>query len=108
VRREAATADTVDVNGLLGMLVKARGSDLHLAVGAPPFMRVHGDITPMPGQATLMDEALDRALIGLLSENQVHKFRTESELDFAYTVRVSGGSAGTCSSRGITPVRCSG
>ena len=90
VRREAATADTVDVNGLLGMLVKARGSDLHLAVGAPPFMRVHGDITPMPGQATLMDEALDRALIGLLSENQVHKFRTESELDFAYTVEGIG------------------
>ena len=42
--RAAMARDALDT--LLAALVDAGGSDLHLTAGAPPMIRVHGDLTP--------------------------------------------------------------
>jgi twitching motility protein PilT len=86
VRVETTQFRGVDVDMLLRRLVEASGSDLHLSVGAPPLMRVHGTIKPVPGTAVLTTEGLQEALTGLLSPDQRNTFATNRELDFAYTV----------------------
>ena len=44
-----APAPLVDLDGLLRHVAEGGGSDLHLTVGAPPTVRVRGEMTPVPG-----------------------------------------------------------
>lgn len=86
VRVGPAADAPLDIDSLLTALVHAGGSDLHLSVGAPPFMRIDGDIAPMPGQPILVGDVLDRALMSILDEGQRKRFKDDLELDFAHTV----------------------
>jgi twitching motility protein PilT len=58
----------VNVYELLAETVRAGGSDLHLLVGAPPSIRVHGAIRALP-QPTL-DAATCRALVDALLDDE--------------------------------------
>ncbi|MCL4557297.1 MAG: type IV pilus twitching motility protein PilT [Deltaproteobacteria bacterium] len=74
------------IDGLLKLLSERKGSDLHLSVGSPPVMRVHGELvrtefrelTPADLE-TLMFEIID-------SEKKEFLLRSK-EYDFAYEVR---------------------
>src|SRR4051812_12632156 len=47
--RELPRSDARDaLDTLLAAMVGAGGSDLHLTTNAPPMIRVHGDLTPLP------------------------------------------------------------
>lgn len=37
----------MEINALLEGMVKVKASDLHLKVGSPPMMRIHGDLRPV-------------------------------------------------------------
>lgn len=64
----------------------ARGaSDLHIAVGAPPSIRVHGSLMPLGGEPVNPAEAEEMAA-DLLGEERSIRFRTQGELDFAYAL----------------------
>ena len=41
---------------LVHAMLDQGASDLHLKVGVPPMVRVHGDMTPMPGMQPLSAE----------------------------------------------------
>jgi twitching motility protein PilT len=74
------------LDALLTHLVEAGGSDLHLTVGAPPTIRVHGDLYPMHGYDVL-DGADTKALIrSLTTPQQWDRFERDLELDLAYDV----------------------
>lgn len=77
---------------LTAYLKKARdlgASDLHLTVGAPPFVRLQGQIRyfahPVVTQADL-----DRHLTVLLDRNQLAVFHEKHDLDFCHDVRELG------------------
>jgi twitching motility protein PilT len=75
--------------GLDELLLKVSelgGSDLHLTVGAPPTIRVRGEMTPVPGRPVLDAEGLRAGLYAIMTERQRQTFEDTRELDFAHTL----------------------
>lgn len=78
-----------DLSDLLRVVVEHGASDLHLAVGVPPALRVNGAIQPLGDRALTSDET--RGLIlGVLTETQRARLEEEWELDFAVHVHGVG------------------
>jgi len=69
----------------LFVLLKERGgSDLHLAAGLAPRLRVHGELAPLPDHPPLDHEALLELLRELVGEEPWREYRKSGDLDFAY------------------------
>jgi twitching motility protein PilT len=66
-------------------LLKRGASDLHLAVGLPPRMRVHGDLEVVR-EAALRDEEARACFPELVTREQWERVAGGSDLDFAYGV----------------------
>lgn len=75
-------ADTVQT--LLQKTVEAEASDLHLTVGAPPTLRVRGDLAPIAGESVLGPEEVERLIFELVNEEQKDLLLTQKELDFSF------------------------
>jgi twitching motility protein PilT len=72
------------VDAQLTALETEGGSDLHLAAGAPPLMRIKGELAPIDGAAALDDGALRALMREIVSPAQWEDFETCGDLDFAY------------------------
>jgi twitching motility protein PilT len=71
------------IDPLFDALIASGGSDLHLAVGHPPMMRLRGDLVPM--HATSIDSAEMESLLFEIANPEQKKTITETyDLDFAY------------------------
>ncbi len=76
--------DELNLDEVLLHLLESGGSDLHLSVNAPPMIRVHGDLEPIPGYATLTPQQLQNSVYSLRTDRQTQRFEETRELDFAY------------------------
>ena len=74
------------LDDLLLQVLTLGGSDLHLTVGAPPMVRLRGEMVEVDGQAGLDPHQLQSLLYGVMTERQRKVFEEEHELDFAYAV----------------------
>jgi len=78
-------ADVRDaLNAMLVALVDNDGSDLHLTVDAPPMIRVHGDLRPLPDYDKLGPTETAMLVRAVLNDQQWAKFEAEQEMDIAY------------------------
>ena len=70
-------------------MVRGRASDLHLKVGRPPVLRVHGELreTDLP---ILRADDLRRCAEQILSQQQREEFAERKEIDFAVGVQGLG------------------
>ncbi len=59
-------------------------SDLLLTVGAPPLMRIDGDLTPVPGAAPLTAEETERIVHELAGSELTQRLHNEREIDFSF------------------------
>ena len=64
-------------------------SDVHLAVGVPPMLRMHGDLMPIKFR-DLSDTELESYVDEILSDSQREKFHSGRDLDFSYVGEESG------------------
>ena len=64
-------------------------SDVHLAVGVPPMLRMHGDLLPIKFR-DLRAVELEGYIAEILTRSQAEHFATGQDLDFSY-VSVEGG-----------------
>jgi twitching motility protein PilT len=64
-------------------------SDIHLAVGIPPMLRMHGDLLPIKFRDLRASE-LEGYLTEILTRNQAEFFAKGNDLDFSY-VSAEGG-----------------
>lgn len=64
-------------------------SDIHLAVGVPPMLRMNGDLIPIKFR-DLRDSELDGYIGEILTPNQADHFKRGNDLDFSY-VSAEGG-----------------
>jgi twitching motility protein PilT len=64
-------------------------SDIHLAVGIPPMLRMHGDLLPIKFRDLRAPE-LEGYLTEILTRNQADYFAKGNDLDFSY-VSAEGG-----------------
>jgi len=60
-------------------------SDLHLAVGFKPTLRIDGRLVPLTKEAILDAESAQSLISGLLTDAQKEQFTKEREVDFAYS-----------------------
>jgi twitching motility protein PilT len=79
-------AERPPVDTLLAALIEADGSDLHLTVGSPPMIRVHGDLYPLRGYEPLTKDDTAWLIRGLVSDAQWQRFEQDLELDLAYDI----------------------
>ena len=81
--------EELEIDKLFRALVKLEGSDLHLKVDAPPFVRVDGTLRPL-NRGPVDDEEMARLIFPLVNmqERRKQMFEEEGGSDFAYTLQV--------------------
>ncbi|MBV9096808.1 MAG: type IV pilus twitching motility protein PilT [Frankiaceae bacterium] len=78
--------DDARVGRLLENLWELGATDLILTVGAPPMMRLNGDLQPFNGEAPLTSEDTEGMLASILrSQNRDPFTDNDRELDFSFT-----------------------
>ncbi|SEP90660.1 twitching motility protein PilT [Ectothiorhodospira magna] len=71
------------INAFLKLAREQGCSDLHLAVGLPPLLRINGDILPIRFR-DLSARELETYVMDILSPAQKQRFSEGDDLDFAY------------------------
>ena len=89
VAKYTKVREELPVDKYFRALVKLEGSDLHMKVGQPPVIRVHGTLKPLNRDAITTEE-MTRLLVPMLNERTQKIFDHEGGCDFAYTVDVDG------------------
>jgi twitching motility protein PilT len=82
---KGAAEPTMDLKEILRSMLQHEASDLHLKVGAPPVVRLLGQLIPMD-HPTLAREDMDVVVADLTSPEQQAHFERARELDFAVGV----------------------
>jgi twitching motility protein PilT len=82
----AESRTRVLLDELLERTLSLGASDLHLSAGAPPSVRVNGDIEPLAGYEALHPDSIQRAVFAVLTSQQRDRFEDRHELDCAYTL----------------------
>ncbi len=72
------------LNTLIAQVVAQGGSDLHLAVGTRPIIRVSGTLVALASEASLTDSDTKGLLSQMLSSERMQKFAQDQEVDFSY------------------------
>ena len=78
------------IDTLVSKLVEMEGSDLHLKVGAPPAIRVHGLLAHLEGYEVLRPVDTENIIRDIMSEKLLKEFEESGEADFSYAVRGIG------------------
>ena len=81
----AAPAPGLDLKAALQRMVRDGVSDLHLKVGRPPTLRLHGDLVPLP-MPPMRPEELRTLAEHLLPPAHLREFEEMREADFALNV----------------------
>ena len=75
----------MDIEELLRKTVHSQASDLHLTVGAPPTIRLHGEMQKLP-YPELTRDTLRMMMIGILTGEQQNQFEGKRDLDFSIEI----------------------
>lgn len=70
----------------LEAMLALKASDLHLTAGAPPTVRVAGDLRPLKDAAKLEAASLQRVLYAMLTQQQREVFEENLELDLSFVL----------------------
>lgn len=74
----------MDIRQLLKQALDNNASDLHLLVGTPPTLRVHGALTPISNLAVLSQQDVQDLIFPLLNQEQKEILQVNKELDFSF------------------------
>jgi len=72
------------LNDLLLTAARQNASDLHLAVGRHPTLRIDGILIPLQKEPILTPETAQNLIFNLLTPEQQERFLKEKEIDFSY------------------------
>ncbi len=81
--------EELEVDKYFRALVKLEGSDLHMKVGRPPIVRVHGALKELNRPPIELEE-MCRLLFPMMNKRHRKIFDRDGGTDFAYTVEVDG------------------
>ncbi len=88
--RMAPAETSYHINDLLAVLIDRGGSDLHMAAGSPPQMRLNGRLVPIEGYAPLRPAELRSMVYDILSARQKEQLEDKLELDASHPVAGQG------------------
>jgi twitching motility protein PilT len=78
--------DTPSIKELLSKMIQEGASDLHIVVGNPPVLRIHGELEPMPGYRRLSPDQTQELIYSVMNEDQVAEFETDKECDMSFGI----------------------
>ncbi len=73
------------IDEIFRIIQEQGGSDLHVSAGAPPMLRVSGDIVPIDGEP-LLPELVEELLMEIMGPAEREYFERENSVDFSYEV----------------------
>jgi twitching motility protein PilT len=76
----------IPIPELLTRLLEIGGSDLHVTAGAPPTVRLHGDLQPIEGYPPLTPRSIQTMIYAILPQKMRERFEQELELDMSYSL----------------------
>lgn len=79
----------IDLHKMLDLVIKEEASDLHLAVGRPPIIRLHGVLRAV-GNHVLTPEDTAEAMKSVTPERNLREFQEDGGTDFAFSYGDSG------------------
>ncbi len=85
-KTERKPVENVHIEELLELVVENNASDLHLAVGLPPVLRIDGHLKQTRYES-LTAGVSQRMIYDILSDDQIQRFETNLELDCSYAMR---------------------
>src|SRR5947199_725173 len=87
IARPAAMAEALySIDALLERMVARNASDLHITVGTPPAMRVHGSLERYTDIPELTPEDTHQMLYRILSTEQQKLLEINRQIDFAHSI----------------------
>src|SRR3990172_11815425 len=81
-----AQSEPMDITDLLILAKGKDASDVHLTVGAPPMLRLRGELRTVDGLSPLTKESLHAMIYYVLADNQKARFEEQWNLDFSIEV----------------------
>lgn len=76
----------MQINELLKKAYSMEASDLHIKVGSPPIMRVHGELIPMNEEGRVTAEQALKMAFQVMNPSQREIFKRKQDIDLAYSV----------------------
>jgi twitching motility protein PilT len=76
----------IPVAELLDVVLERGASDLHLTVGAPPTVRLHGDLERLEEYPIMTPRALQGMVYAILPQKMRERLEQELELDMSYAL----------------------
>ena len=76
----------MELNEILTIAVKAKGSDIHIKTGLPPIVRIDGRLHPIPNAPRLAPDIVGAIGHSMMNDRQRRIFEENSEVDLAYAV----------------------
>jgi twitching motility protein PilT len=76
---------TASIDSWLDELWDLRGTDLLLTTGAPPLIRVDGDMRPVTGAEVFSPISVEREIKEVVGPDLVPRYEAEREVDFAFS-----------------------
>ena len=70
----------MELNEILTIAVKARGSDIHIKAGLPPVVRIDGALRPIPNAPRLAPEQVQAMATAIMNDRQRQQFQHESDV----------------------------
>jgi twitching motility protein PilT len=96
-----------EIDSALRILVERGGSDLHVKVGVPPTVRLHGELAHLEGYQPLEAEDTEKAFHDIAEVRSQTEFEEAGEADFSYSIPgVSRFRVNTFKQRGSVSIVC--
>ncbi|WP_026841610.1 type IV pilus twitching motility protein PilT [Citrifermentans bremense] len=76
----------MELNEILGIAMKAKGSDIHLKAGLPPIVRIDGALRAIPNADRLSTDGVRKMAFNIMNERQKRIFEENYEVDLSYGV----------------------
>ncbi len=74
----------LNIKTILVKMIELGASDLHVCVGAPPVVRMHGSLEALPGYPPMTPDQTQELVYSVMNEEQVATFETEKECDLSF------------------------
>jgi twitching motility protein PilT len=84
---EGAPALRAQLDALMAIMIKVGASDLHLRVGEPALLRLHGEMERIHDQPVLDDKTLSGMLKSIMPERNRIEYKANWDTDWAYEIQ---------------------
>ncbi|MCM0081255.1 PilT/PilU family type 4a pilus ATPase [Geomonas sp. Red32] len=76
----------MELNEILAVAMKAKGSDIHLKAGLPPIIRIDGALRAIPNAERLSNDVVRTMAFNIMNDRQKKIFEENYEADLSYGV----------------------